>query len=209
MKKRMIDQTAEVCSGLDQHLPAVIFVTIVAVLVGGVIGYMLCKHKKGENSGKRPFSFTLEAFITAISGLVVVGSVIFQTLGLMEPFCSAVTTIFSSVIFAWLLTRMSNKSEWRLQEQELAIRSYRHIDYIETAAKTAQQTINQYIEKDQQITPEQKLVLSRAMDSIGYIQGGINTCKMDWVDLMSDEKKKDYVRQTPIGQTVDMNQEDA
>lgn len=28
------------------------------------------------------------------------------------------------------------------------------------------------------------------MDQIKYIQGGINTCKMDWHDMLSDKEKQ-------------------
>lgn len=52
------------------------------------------------------------------------------------------------------------------------------------------------------------------MDYIGYIRGGIGTCKMDWYDLMSEEGQSKFMPKESTSQTVlvdamDMNQEDA
>ncbi len=140
----------------------------------------------------------------------MIGATIFQAVGLLEKFSTVVITIFSSIIFSWLLTKVTSKQEWEEQEQKLALRSYRHIDYIESASKTAKQIINQYIvgESAPKITDEQKLILSDAMDYIGYIQGGIRTCKMDWYDLMSEEEKAHCSQRGVANQTIDMNQED-
>ncbi len=179
-----------------------------ALLVGIIIGALV--QKKGASGS------SMDKFIMVLSGIFVVGAVICQTLGVMEPFSSVVSTIFTSVVFSWLLTKVSGKGEWQEREQELALRSYRHIDYIESASKTAEQTIKQYIsgEKGAEITPEQKLVLSSAMDYIGYIRGGIKTCKMDWFDLMSQEGQSKFSSREAANQVVDVSaldisQEDA
>lgn len=190
---------------ISQLLPLIFLALIVAVLLGIVIGYFYFKKKDD-------FSFSLEKFILIISGAVVAGAIISGTFGFLEQFSSAAITVFSSIIFSWLLTKASNKDEWKKQEQELALRSYRHIDYIETASNTARQTIDQYISGDEKekLDTEGKLILSRAMDYIGYIQGGIYTCKLDWVDLMSDESKKNYPCEEPDQKVdININQEDA
>lgn len=184
---------------LSQILPWLAVALFVALILGAMLGYFCMK--------KVP-SFSLEKFIMVISGAVVAGAVFCEVAGVLEKFSSAVITVFSSIIFSWLLTKSSNKEEWKQQEQELALRSYRHIDYIETASKTASRTIEQYI-NEENLSEEERLILSRAMDYIGYIQGGINTCKLDWVDLMSDEKKNDYLHKDPLDQSVIVNQEDA
>lgn len=196
-----------VCSLFD-FWPALCIIAVAALIVGIIIGALLFKKETPGNF--------MEKLITILSGFFVVGAIVFQTVGLMESFSIIVTTIFTSVVFSWLLTRVSGKKEWQEREQELALRSYRHIDYIESASKTAEQAINQYIADrgEGEITPEQKLVLSRAMDYIGYIHGGIRTCKMDWYDLMSQEGQSRFSPLEATDQIVDINnvsinQEDA
>lgn len=190
---------AETMCTLSQFLPGFAAALVVAVIFGVILGYF-CFRKIS--------SFSLEKFIMIISGVVMLGAIFCETVGVLEEFSAAVITVFSSIIFSWLLTKFSNKEEWQQQEQELALRSYRHIDYIETASKTASRMIEQYIEEEG-LGGEEKLILSRAMDYIGYIQGGINTCKLDWVDLMSDEKKQDYLHKDPLDPNLIVNQEDA
>lgn len=180
------------------------FSAAIVLCIGIAIGIHISKTETSR--------LQMENLILFMSFAFVLGSIVFQALGMLESFATVVVTMFSSVIFSWLLTKSSGKEEWKEHEQELALRSYRHIDYIESASKTAEKTIDQYIkDASGNISPEQKLVLSRAMDYIGYIHGGIRTCKMDWFDLMSKEGQSKF---TPTESTdqivvVDMSQEDA
>ena len=64
----------------------------------------------------------------------------------------------------------------------------RHINYLESAANSAYKTLKDFSD-DEGINKEVKLMLSNAMSQIKYIQGGINTCKMDWVDMLSPEQQ--------------------
>lgn len=197
---------------IGQLIPWFIAALILAVICGVIIGALACR--KGDKTR------SLDKVILVIAAVITIAAAFCATFGYLERFSSVVITAFSSVVFSWLMTKSSNKEERREQEQELAIRSYRHINYIETASKTASKMIIEYIEgeKKDKLNEEEKLILSRAMDYIGYIQGGINTCKLDWVDLMSPEKQKDYLlEEDPAAQadstgqlvTVSMNQEDA
>lgn len=204
----MDNQAENAAYSLATCWPVLFIVAGVALIVGIIIGALI--FRKGTSGS------SMEKFIMVLSGIFVVCAVIFQTIGMMEPFSSIVTTIFTSVIFSWLLTRVSGKKEWQEREQELALRSYRHIDYIESASKTAEQTINQYIsgDKTDEIDAKQKLILSNAMDYIGYIRGGIKTCKMDWYDLMSQEGQSKFSPTEAADQIVnvsdlDISQEDA
>lgn len=185
-----------------------IAITCVVLLLGILIGFFVI-NKIWKSI------FSLESFMLFLSFFVLIGSITFQTLGLLESFASAVVTVFSSVVFSWLLTKSSNREELKAQEQELAKRSYRHINYIETASITAEKTINQYVSgpDSDKLDSEEKLILSRALDYIGYIRGGINTCKMDWFDLLSEEGKKSFsvqedVTQSIIVEDLSINQED-
>lgn len=62
-------------------------------------------------------------------------------------------------------------------------------------------------------------MLNNAMSQIKYIQGGINTCKMDWVDMLSPEQQSKYLEEKTANEeygtveavipSVEYNQEDA
>lgn len=169
---------------------------IVTGILGLVVGFALGRIMP-KNLGIYEFlnkCYTnLDNFILLLSFLVVVGSVYYATIGKLETFASIVINVFSSVVFSWLLTKKSSKIEFKEQEEELALRSFRHINYIESAANTAYKKIEQYLDDpDIDLDINTKLMLSSAMDQIKYIQGGINTCKMDWHDMLSQEEKEHY-----------------
>lgn len=160
---------------------------------------------------------TVDFLIILLSLLFLSLSIIISTFGLLEELATTAMTFFSSIIFSWLLTKENSKADLKAQEQELAKKSYRHINYLETAADTAGKTLDQYItSQDSKLTAEVRLVLSRAMDQIGYIQGGINTCKMDWADLLSKEDQRKLTKQenpedygtTTVDASIPLNQED-
>ena len=66
---------------------------LIGIAVGIAVGRLISKKKK--------FRVSMEQFIMVLSGIFVVCSVVFQTLGKMEAFASIVVTMFSSVIFSW------------------------------------------------------------------------------------------------------------
>lgn len=107
-------------------------------------------------------------------------------------FATVTINIFGSVVFSWLLTKKSSKIEFKEQEEELALRSFRHINYIDSAANTAYKKIEKYLETANDLNTDAQLILNSAMDQIKYIQGGISTCKMDWHDMLSDDEKEHY-----------------
>ena len=59
------------------------------------------------------------------------------------------------------------------------------------------------MDSENELENSTKLMLSSAMDQIKYIQGGINTCKMDWHDLLSNEEKEHYRSICDDGSTMD------
>lgn len=126
------------------------------------------------------------------SAVIVIGSIYFSATDRLEAFSAIALNVFGSVVFSWLLTKKSSKIEFKEQEEELALRSFRHINYIESAANTAYKKIEKYLDAENKLDSEAKLMLSSAMDQIKYIQGGINTCKMDWHDMLSDVEKQHY-----------------
>lgn len=169
---------------------------LISLVVGLVIGFALGRIRP-KNMNLYEFLQrcykNLDNFILLFSFLIVCASIYFATIGKLETFATVAVNIFGSVVFSWLLTKKSSKIEFKQQEEELALRSFRHINYIESAANTAYKKIEQYLEEpNNSLDTSTKLMLSSAMDQIKYIQGGINTCKLDWHDMLSTEKKEQY-----------------
>lgn len=138
-----------------------------------------------------------------LSAVVVIGAIYFSSTGRLEEFSAIVINIFGSIVFSWLLTKKSFKVEFKEREEELALKSYRHINYIEAAANTAYKKIENYLDTENDLDNETKLMLSSAMDQIKYIQRGINTCKMDWHDMLSDKEKQHYKNVYDVNTSLD------
>ena len=176
--------------------------TLLGLIVGFILGRIIHENKNVYQFLRKVY-INLDNFILIISFLILCGSIYFATIGKLEKFASVVINVFASVVFSWLLTKKSSKEEFREQEQELALRSFRHINYIESAANTAYKKIENYISEDVELDEKAKLMLSSAMDQIKYIQGGINTCKMDWHDMLSDEEKEHYKNEDAVESAIE------
>lgn len=168
-------------------------VIIILIIVAGTIGYFIGKSKKNDR-----LSEVLENIFTNIENYVIVISIVVLVVSLLYSgstgnvaFLSAVLNIFATIIFSWLLTKKSTKAEFKEKEEELALKSYRHINYIESAANSASKAIDQYAECNEE-SSNIKVILSSTKEQIKYIQGGINTCKMDWYDLLSEKEKQNH-----------------
>lgn len=175
---------------------------IVGFLIGFVLGRMRPKNMHIYEFLRRIY-INLDNFILLLSVIVVAGSIYFAAIEKLESFASVAINLFGSVVFSWLLTKKSSRVEFKQQEEELALRSFRHINYIESAANTAYKKIEQYLDSDVKLDESAKLMLSSAMDQIKYIQGGINTCKMDWHDMLSEEEKEHYKNTCDDGSRMD------
>lgn len=179
---------------------------IVALIVGVLVGYLLGRIRPKNlplYEFLRKFYTNLDNFILMLSAVVVIGAIYFSSTGRLEEFSAIVINIFGSIVFSWLLTKKSSKVEFKEQEEELALKSYRHINYIESAANTAYKKIENYLDTENDLDNETKLMLSSAMDQIKYIQGGINTCKMDWHDMLSDKEKQHYKNVYDVNTSLD------
>ena len=165
----------------------------IGMLSGLLIGFIIGRCVK--NSNVRTFYDylnsvfkNLENYVLGVSGLLVVVSIILSVREKIEAFASITINIFGSIVFSWLLTKKSAKEEFKEHEQDLALRAYRHINYLDTAANSAYKSLEEF-HNDDDLKKEVKLILSNAMNQIKYIQGGINTCKMDWLDMLSPEQQ--------------------
>ncbi len=169
---------------------------IIFTLLGFLIGYLLGRIRPKNLTifeFLKKFYNNLENFILLISAIVVCVSIYLSTIGELAVFATTTINIFGSIVFSWLLTKKSSKIEFKEQEGQLALRSFRHINYIDSAANTAYKKIEQYIDLPEgELDSSTRLILKSAMDQIKYIQGGISTCKMDWYDMLSEDEKEHY-----------------
>lgn len=195
---------------------------IAVAVLSGIIGYWIGKGKALRNLPE-----TLSKAFMNMDNYIIIGALILlifsiglSTSGTNGNLAIIILNVFSSIVFSWLLTKKTSIKDFKEKEEELALRSYRHINYIESAANTASGTIDKYAsEHNEGINAETKLILSSAKEQIKYIQGGINTCKMDWFDLLSEEEQDkrnhhdlpsdDFGTVETVLRDEDINQEDA
>lgn len=162
-------------------------------LISGVLGYWIGYGKKHTYIDAAIGLFTnLDNYILVLSVIVIFISIICSINQENSNTIVIVLNMFSCVIFSWLLTKKSSKKEFKEKEEELALKSYRHINYIETAADTASKTIEKHMMECGDVDENTRLVMLNAKSQITYIQGGINTCKMDWFDLLSQEEQENH-----------------
>lgn len=191
---------------------------IVVAIVASIIGYLVGVGKVfgGLASSLTVVLFNMDNYVIIGSLILLVFSIYLSTTDENNAIALIILNIFSSIIFSWLLTKKTSIKDFKEKEEELALRSYRHINYIESAAKTASGTIDKYISEHNDITAEMQLILLNAKENIKYVQGGINTCKMDWFDLLSAEEKgkhneemnKDFGTVSTVISDAEINQED-
>lgn len=179
-------------TGLINIMNRIIIFTLLGFLIGYLLGRIRPKNLTIFEFLKK-FYNNLENFILLISAIVVCVSIYLSTIGELAVFATTTINIFGSIVFSWLLTKKSSKIEFKEQEGQLALRSFRHINYIDSAANTAYKKIEQYIDLPEgELDSSTRLILKSAMDQIKYIQGGISTCKMDWYDMLSEDEKEHY-----------------
>lgn len=170
----------------------IIIFTLFGFLIGFFLGRIRPKNLTISEFVRKIYT-NLENFILLISAIVVGVSIHLSTIGELAVFATTAINIFGSIVFSWLLTKKSSKIEFKEQEEQLALRSFRHINYIDSAANTAYKKIEQYVDApEEELDSSTRLILKSAMDQIKYIQGGISTCKMDWYDMLSDDEKEHY-----------------
>lgn len=168
-------------------------VTVFAVVFAGILGYWIgYSRKKAWTDVLLGIVTNLDNYVIVLSAIVIFLSIIFSIKSEDSKTAVIVLNMFSCVIFSWLLTRKSSKKDFKEKEEELALKSYRHINYIEMAANTASKAIEKHLDEAKELSLETKLVLSNAKSQITYIQGGINTCKMDWYDLLSPMEQENH-----------------
>lgn len=200
------------------------FVTslIIIAILFGIIGYWIGRERVLKNCPE-----VLSMVFVNMDNYIIIGSLILLVFSIGLSISTAdnslavvILNIFSSIIFSWLLTKKTSIKDFKEKEEELALRSYRHINYIESASNTASGIIGKYASgHDDKTSEETRLILSSAKEQIKYIQGGINTCKMDWFDLLSEvEQNKinhyeaqngDYGTIYTVISDEEINQEDA
>lgn len=152
----------------------VIIALIVVAIVGCIVGYLVGCGKifKGLPSALSVVLFNMDNYVIMGSLILLIFSIYFSTIGGDNAIAVVTLNIFSSVVFSWLLTKKTSIKDFKEKEEELALRSYRHINYIESAANTASGTIDNYISEHSEISTEMQLILRNAKEQIKYIDEG-------------------------------------
>lgn len=132
--------------------------SLISVLVLGIIiGFLIGKGHTLKNFPEtlsKAF-VNIDNYIIVIAVMLLIFSVGLSVTEKESTLAIVILNVFSSVIFSWLLTKKTSIKDFKEKEEELALRSYRHINYIESAANTASGTIDKYaLEHKKDITPE-------------------------------------------------------
>lgn len=214
--------TADSCTLGTIKISTALILIIVLSAICGFLGYAIGNARANGKFSKSLTSFlaSIENYIIIAALLLIIFSIIFSLIEDVNEIAIVILNVFSSIVFSWLLTKKTSIKDFKEKEEELALRSYRHINYIEIAANTAAKTFDSYIADPCELDDKTKLILSSAKEHVKYIQGGINTCKMDWVDLLSLEERQkqsspttnnidDYGTVDTVLSNEHINQEDA
>lgn len=116
---------------------------IVAVIVSGITGYMIGVGKLlgGFPASLKAALFNMDNYVFTGSLIVLIFSIYISAVDEGNTAAIIMLNIFSSVIFSWLLTKKTSIKDFKEKEEELALRSYRHINYIESAANMSREAL--------------------------------------------------------------------
>ncbi len=167
--------TAVVSFVMAKPLMAMFVSFISGIIVAVLIGYFVIK-----------IAIKIEYLILGLSMVFFVVCVFYSICGEPDMLLVEFLSFFSTIVFSWLLTKKSSKEEFKSEQAELAKRSYRHINFIESTANTACKLLENLGDD----APNDVIAPIRV--SLNSIQTGIHTCKLDWFDMLSDEDKRNY-----------------
>jgi ABC-type multidrug transport system fused ATPase/permease subunit len=169
---------------------------ILGVIIGCVSNFLINKGRHTNIYIKfmsNPIKYLIEFITCFIIGSQFIISVL--NISTLNPFMSTLLSFFSSIIFAWLLTRHSTTKELNEKQKELAIKSYRHsinakekIEYIDLLLEYIDLILNECSASTKECQMKYNLyrisdgINNAFKDSIGNIE--------DWADILSDDLDK-------------------
>lgn len=167
-------------------------------VLGFLTNYIINKlYKKNRNEILSLFIFwfhnmlnNLDDIIAFSSAIIFVVCTIYDCTHKNSDISIQYLSIFSTLIFSWLLTKKSTEIQCKKEQERVSKVSYRHLSDIEYSVLTAEQYVKDCL-LDDELGTSQKDVLERVKDKILSIKQGLDTNKEDWYDFLDETYKKE------------------
>ncbi|MDE5802118.1 MAG: hypothetical protein K2I22_04265 [Lachnospiraceae bacterium] len=155
-------------------------IVIVVFILGILIGWKC--HKAKEKKLLREWIENLENWIMLASFLVAAICMVNAMLGIAAQIESQYLSLYSSFIFAWILTKKTAGKDFKRNQHKIAKSTYRHIEDAETAVLIAKNRLMDQRENGLETADVEGLI-----DDLQIILTCIRSNKKDWRDML---KKK-------------------
>ena len=180
-------------------MPSDILVNIMYALVGFCVGIVTCVilghlYKKNFFGG---IFRNLEHIIMLVSMFILLIGLILEGLSITNQVGITYLNIFATVIFSWLLTKLSSKKDFEEQERTLARISYRHIQQTESSITTLTKEITQFLNADSEsekfdtVNKDATEELRNVLSTLEHLKGSIAANKQDWSDKLHIDNSKE------------------
>lgn len=182
------------------------FVIIILMLASFLLGLLLGKKENRLQNCWNWMLGNLEKIIMMIFGGIVlvclVASIVFD----IEETSILVLNVLSTLVFSWLLTKISAEKDFKKKEEELAKLCHRQICDIDSGVLAVNQKIKDYVSSDKEISERTRYLLDGITDHINYIEGSIVTNQKAWHDMLSKEYQKELSdKEDPEATAIDTN----
>lgn len=161
------------------------FHVIVTLVIGGIAGCVIRNMIKGNitldtfRKTKKHFE-NLENWIMLISFVIAVACMVRAASGNATAIDSQYLSLYSSFIFAWILTKKTASRDFKKNQHKIAKSTYRHIADAETAVLIAK---NRLMEKRGSTLGEGDI--QGLLDDMQIILTCIRSNKNDWKDMLT------------------------
>lgn len=187
---------------------------LLTIVIGALLGFLACiLYGKIENSdfvkrSKRRFE-NLENWIMGFSFVIAVVCMINAASGNGTEVDSQYLSLYSSFIFAWILTKKTASRDFRKNQHKIAKSTYRHIEDAETAVLIAK---NRIMEKRGDTLDDGDI--QGLLDDLQIILTCIRSNKKDWRDMLTksyrdkidkDENPEDILAKDYYKEPADKN----
>lgn len=157
---------------------------VIGIVLGIVLGVIFTKTKLGIYWRKQKRRLeNLENWVMGVSFLIAVICTYRAISGKAAEIDSQYLSIYSSMIFAWILTKKTASKDFKRSQHKIAKSTYRHIEDAETAVLIAKNRLMNNGERELNDSDVVGLI-----DDLQFILTCIRSNKKDWSDML----KKSY-----------------
>lgn len=187
---------------MDKQIMLAILITLSIGIIIGIVGRNL--FEKGFRTVCKYVLQNLENFIMMGCGVAFILFVSLDMLKLAEGVSLAYMSTFSSIIFAWLLTKKSSELTVKKEQEKLAKLSHRHLGGVEKAILGLEQSIIDQLQVVTKMDNETQYLLNNLKSRIEYIKDGVKSNKQDWYDMLADDYKEE-LEQAKDPESINLN----